>query len=102
MTVQAALRSGVGLLTAFVPESLVPEYAARFPEAMWIGMPQTSAGGISLAGAPFVLEKLARATALVIGPGLGAEAETLAAIQSIVRQTNAPLDGSVFPKLSPV
>jgi len=92
MTVQAALRSGVGLLTAFVPESLVPEYAARFPEAMWVGLPQTSTGGISSSGVPWFLEKLPRATALVIGPGLGAEAETLAAVQTIVRQTdNSPL-----------
>ena len=91
MTVQAALRSGVGLLTAFVPESLVPEYAARFPEAMWVGMPQTSSGGISSDGIPKLLEKLPRATALVIGPGLGAELETLAAVQDIVRQISVPL-----------
>ena len=90
MTVQAALRSGVGLLTAFVPESLVPEYAARFPEAMWVGLPQTAQGGISSAGIPRVLEKLPRATALVIGPGLGAETETLATVQEYVRNTNIP------------
>ena len=88
MTVQAALRSGVGLLTAFVPESLVPEYAACFPEAMWVGMPQTTSGGISPAGVPLLREKLSRATALVIGPGLGTEPETLAAVQAIVRNTN--------------
>lgn len=90
MTVQAALRSGVGLLTAFVPESLVPEYAARFPEAMWVGLPTTAQGGISAAGVPQLLEKLPRATALVIGPGLGAEAETLTAVHNIVRNTNIP------------
>ena len=91
MTVQAALRSGVGLLTAFVPESLVPEYAAHFPEAMWVGMPQTAQGGISAAGAPQLIEKLPRATALVIGPGLGSEAETLAAVQTVVRAASIPL-----------
>ena len=90
MTVQAALRSGVGLLTAFVPESLVPEYAARFPEAMWVGLPQTASGGISVAGVPLLLEKLPRATALVIGPGLGADPATLAAVQEVVRNTNIP------------
>jgi len=34
MCVQAALRSGVGLVTAFVPESLAAAYAARLPEAI--------------------------------------------------------------------
>ena len=37
MTVRAALQSGCGLLTVFVPESQVTSYAAVDPEAMWIG-----------------------------------------------------------------
>jgi len=98
MTVRAALRSGVGLLTAFVPESLVPEYAARFPEAMWVGLPQTLQGGISGAGVPLLLEKLPRASALVIGPGLGAEPETLAAVREIVRNRNIS-QGADDPKV---
>ena len=91
MSVQAALRSGVGLLTAFVPVSLVPEYAAKFPEAMWVGWPETATGGLATAGVKLLLEKLPRATALAIGPGLGAEAETLAAVQEIVRAATVPL-----------
>ncbi|MDI1320810.1 MAG: NAD(P)H-hydrate epimerase, partial [bacterium] len=91
MTVQAALRSGVGLLTAFVPASLVPEYAAKFPEAMWVGWPETSAGGLAATGVELLLEKLPRATALAIGPGLGAEPETLSVVEAIVRNTNIPL-----------
>lgn len=91
MTVQAALRSGVGLLTAFVPASLVPEYAARFPEAMWVGCPESEAGGLTPALAALVSAKAARASALVIGPGLGATPETIAAIQPVVRNTNIPL-----------
>ena len=91
MSVQAALRSGVGLLTAFVPASLVPEYAAKFPEAMWVGWPETPTGGLAAAGVKLLLEKLPRATALAIGPGLGAEPETIAAVQEIVRATTIPL-----------
>ncbi len=91
MTVQAALRSGVGLLTAFVPASLVPEYAAKFPEAMWVGWPGTTAGGLSVAGTKLLLEKLSRATALTIGPGLGVEAETLSVVREIVRAATVPL-----------
>ena len=91
MTVQAALRSGVGLLTAFVPASLVPEYAVKFPEVMWIGWPETPTGGLAAAGVKLLLEKLPRATALVIGPGLGSEPETLAAVQEIVVAATVPL-----------
>ena len=63
MTVQAALRSGTGLLTAFVPESLVPSYAAQFPEAMWVGLSESPVGGMTPAGRSRILEKLSRATA---------------------------------------
>lgn len=90
MTVQAALRAGVGLLTACVPASLVPEYAARFPEAMWSGFPDED-GGLTPAAVPMILEKVVRATALVLGPGLGAAPATLAATQAIVRNTNIAL-----------
>lgn len=90
MTVQAALRAGVGLLTACVPASLLPEYAARFPEAMWSGFPDED-GGLSPAAVPHILEKAARATALVLGPGLGAAPATLAAVEEIVRNTQQPL-----------
>ena len=89
MTVLAALRSGVGLVTAFVPESLAPAFAARAPEAMWIGWPETAEGGLALAGHYLMRERLGRATALTIGPGLGREPETLALVRDIV--ANAPV-----------
>jgi NAD(P)H-hydrate repair Nnr-like enzyme with NAD(P)H-hydrate dehydratase domain len=44
LAVRAALRSGVGLVTAFVPEKLVPEYAAVHPEVMWVGCPDQQRG----------------------------------------------------------
>jgi len=91
MTVQAALRSGVGLLTACVPASLVPEYAARFPEAMWVGFPEGESGGLTPAGLNLLREKAARATALVVGPGLGAAPETLDAVAAILRDTQNPV-----------
>ncbi|MBA3849185.1 MAG: NAD(P)H-hydrate dehydratase [Opitutus sp.] len=87
MTVQAALRSGVGLLTACVPQSLVPEYAAKFPEAMWAGFPEGGHGGLAPAAVEVIRERSARATALVLGPGLGAAPETLAAAEGICRIT---------------
>jgi NAD(P)H-hydrate epimerase len=91
MSVLAALQSGAGLVTAFVPESLVPAFAARAPEAMWVGWPETPAGHLALEGEHLLRERLGRATALVAGPGLGREAETLALIRSVVAQSAVPL-----------
>ena len=91
MTVLAALRSGVGLVTAFVPEPLVPAFAARAPEAMWVGWPQTPEGGLALEGEHHLRARLDRATALVIGPGLGREAETMALARSVVAKSRVPV-----------
>ncbi|MBM3856054.1 MAG: NAD(P)H-hydrate dehydratase, partial [Verrucomicrobia bacterium] len=91
MAVLAALRSGVGLVTAFVPETLAAAYAARAPEAMWVGWPQTPEGGLALEGEHLLRARLERATALVLGPGLGREPETLALAASIARHSPGPL-----------
>jgi ADP-dependent NAD(P)H-hydrate dehydratase / NAD(P)H-hydrate epimerase len=91
MSVLAALRSGAGLVTAFVPESLAAAFAARVPEAMWVGWPETPEGGLALEGMYLLREKIGRATALLIGPGLGREPETLALAKDIVAQSLVPL-----------
>jgi hydroxyethylthiazole kinase-like uncharacterized protein yjeF len=91
LAVRAALRSGAGLVTAFVPERFAPEYAARHPEAMWVGCPETAAGGLGRGTAALIQGRLARATAMVIGPGLGAEAETLAWVADVVASAAVPL-----------
>lgn len=91
LAARAALRSGAGLVTAFVPEKLAPEYAARHPEIMWMGCLVTASGGLAAGTADLVYARSAKATALLIGPGLGADPETLSGIQAIVRNTNIPL-----------
>jgi len=94
MCVLAALRSGAGLVTAFVPESLVPSFAASVPEAIWVGWPETPDGGLALEGAHLLRERLARAgekRALVIGPGIGRERETQVLVGEIVKAHSGEL-----------
>jgi NAD(P)H-hydrate epimerase len=91
MCVRAALRSGVGLVTAFVPESLVPAFAACAPEAIWVGWPETPEGGLALEGMHLLRERLNRATALVIGCGLGSEPETHTLAGEIVKLADVPV-----------
>lgn len=90
MTARAALQSGVGLLTAFVPESLVGSYAAQVPEAMWVGCPETPQGGLALEGLHLLRERASRGTALVIGPGLAREPETMALARDILSALDLP------------
>ena len=91
LAVRAALRSGTGLVTAFVPERFAVEYAARYSEAMWVGCPETQSGGLAPGTVDVVRERLPRVSAVLLGPGLGAAPETLAAVEAIVRITNIPL-----------
>lgn len=91
MATLAALRGGAGLVTAAVPESLVAAFAAQVPEAMWLGLPETPEGGLALEGFGLVREAFGRATAVVIGPGLGRERETIALAAEIVATSPRPL-----------
>jgi NAD(P)H-hydrate epimerase len=91
MSVLAALKSGVGLVTAFVPESLVPSFAARAPEAMWVGWPEASWTGLTAEGLPLLMQRWGRATALLAGPGMGREASTHEVLKKIVQSAPMPL-----------
>ncbi|WP_246026500.1 NAD(P)H-hydrate dehydratase [Oleiharenicola lentus] len=91
LSVRAALRSGVGLVTAYVPERLAPEYAARHPEAMWVGCPETTAGSMAAGTVALIRERLSRATALLVGPGLGAESETIGWVANLAADSSVPL-----------
>ncbi|QYY35629.1 NAD(P)H-hydrate dehydratase [Ruficoccus sp. ZRK36] len=91
MSVKAALSSGVGLLTAFAPESLCAQYAAAVPEAMWVPWPETPEGGLALEGWHLLQERLPRADAILCGSGIGREPETLQLVKDLVERTELPL-----------
>jgi NAD(P)H-hydrate epimerase len=65
-------------------------FAARAPEAMWVAWPETPSGGLALEGEHLLRARIDRATAIVIGPGLGREAETLALARSVVESARVP------------
>ena len=91
MSAAAALQSGVGLVTALVPESLAAAYAARWPEVMWCGCPETPDGNIAMESGMLLASRMERATALLIGPGLGREAETMTFVADTIERARVPL-----------
>lgn len=74
----AALRAGAGLVTAAVPEGVLPLVAGVTPELMTIPMAQGVKGEMTAANldAQKVEDLLARTTVMAMGPGLGQEPET--------------------------
>lgn len=72
---EAAYRSGAGLVQLAIPASIHAAVAGEVPEATWILLPH-STGVIASDAAEVLAENLERATALLIGPGLGTESTT--------------------------
>jgi NAD(P)H-hydrate epimerase len=91
MTVLAAVRSGVGLVTAFAPASIVSGLAARVPEAMWVPWPESANGTLNPRGLTLLLERVKDATAVLAGPGFGRDRNTELLTQEIVRQIECPV-----------
>ncbi|MGH9318264.1 MAG: NAD(P)H-hydrate dehydratase, partial [Vicinamibacteria bacterium] len=90
MAAEAALRSGVGLVTVASATSAIPMMAPRLPEAMWEPLPETKRGAIAFAARSRLLELLRDRSALALGPGLGLEDETVRLVQEIVNASEIP------------
>ncbi len=91
MAVQAAVRSGAGLVTAFAPASVASALAAQVPEAMWIPWPETRNGTLSPHAMPLLLDRIDAATALLVGPGMGKDRNTEILTQEIVEDVEIPI-----------
>lgn len=91
MSVLAAVRSGVGLVTAFAPASVAATLSAQVPEAMWVPWPETENGTLSPRAMPLLYERLEQATAVLAGPGLGKDRYTERIAQDMVKHVEAPL-----------
>ena len=72
---KAAYRIGAGLVSLAIPASLHGTLAGHFPEATWVLLPHEM-GSIASGAADVLMKNLERATALLVGPGLGLEDTT--------------------------
>jgi len=91
MSVQAAVRSGVGLVTAFAPASVAAALSAQVPEAMWIPWPETNNGTLNPKAIPLLLDRIGKATAVLVGPGMGQDRNTELVAQEIVKLVELPV-----------
>lgn len=91
MSVQSAVRSGVGRVTAFAPQSVAASLAAQVPEAMWIPWPESENGTLSPRALPLLMQRLSSATAVLMGPGMGRDRNTEQLAQEIVSQVMLPV-----------
>lgn len=86
----AAYRVGAGLVTMAIPEPLHPALAGHLPEATWILLPHEH-GYISETAIGPLLNNLGRATAILLGPGIGDKATTKIFIEQILPNFQLPI-----------
>lgn len=91
MTGIAALRSGAGLVTLWLPKSLQRSVVGKFPELMTEFLPETEEESSAKAGAERVIPQLDQADALVLGPGLTTHPSTRRLIWELVRRSPVPV-----------
>jgi NAD(P)H-hydrate epimerase len=90
MASEAAARSGAGYVTACVPASLNLVFETRLLEVMTVPLPDRN-GSLELGGAEAVLERAERSDALVLGPGLGRQADAFELARRVAQQAALPL-----------
>jgi NAD(P)H-hydrate epimerase len=91
MTGMAALRSGAGLVTVWLVESLQRDVVGKFPELMTESLPETPQGSLAREAAERVLAQAGQADALVVGPGLTTQQPTREAVRELVRRSPVPV-----------
>ncbi len=90
MAGEAALKTGAGLVTLFVPESLNIAFEANTLEVM--SQPfQDIDGFLTAKDSERILNELENKDALAIGPGLGQHPETLKLIETLIKECNIPM-----------
>jgi ADP-dependent NAD(P)H-hydrate dehydratase / NAD(P)H-hydrate epimerase len=87
----AALRSGSGLVTIWLPASLQRSVVGKFPELMTEFLPETEEGASDRTGAEKILSQLSQADALVLGPGMTTHPSTKSLIWELVRRSPVPV-----------
>ncbi len=91
LAADAALVGGAGAAILAAPESLHSILASKLTEVIIRQLPETADGTIAQSALPDIRSLLAWADAVVVGPGLGRNAETDALVRLVVRESPKPL-----------
>lgn len=91
MTAMSALKSGAGLVTLAVAESLNPILENLVLEAMTAPLPETSPGRLGKSALSMLLDLCQGKRCMALGPGLGTLQDTHELVFSLIEQVSIPL-----------
>lgn len=90
LTCKAALRTGVGLLKLYIPESLNYIITTSIPEVVTIPLSELRKGLIGINNFNQIIEESSSSDVIAVGPGCGNTTELLEMIKRIIRETDKP------------
>ena len=91
MAARAAMRSGAGLVTALVPEGISHLVAGASLESMVIGAKETPTGSLSAEIWAEWKNRIDSFDAILVGPGLTRDSQSLTLVRNILRESTVPL-----------
>jgi ADP-dependent NAD(P)H-hydrate dehydratase / NAD(P)H-hydrate epimerase len=91
LSANSAVRTGSGLVTLAVPESLHPIMEIKTTEAMTVPLPDSGNGYLTDDAYSAIEGLLSGKDALAVGPGLGRHPATVALVQTLVKSAALPL-----------
>ncbi|HWP96807.1 MAG TPA: NAD(P)H-hydrate dehydratase [Syntrophomonadaceae bacterium] len=91
MASYAALRSGAGLVTAALPETLLPIVAGGIMEIMTTPLAATAQDAIGIEALPAIENLLGTASICAIGPGMSRYPEARAIVRFVLEHSGIPV-----------
>jgi ADP-dependent NAD(P)H-hydrate dehydratase / NAD(P)H-hydrate epimerase len=91
MIARAAGRMGAGLVVVAVPGSILPVVQGSSTESVYLPLPETADGTVTIDALPRVLEALERADAVAVGPGLTQHDDTSWFVRDLIRAAPTPI-----------
>ncbi len=91
LAARAAVRGGAGLVTAAVPDSLVPLVDGGSWESMTVGLSETPEGELAVGATRDLQRLLEKKSAMGLGPGLGVGEGSRSTVTELVSESTLPL-----------
>ena len=102
MVVRGAQRTGCGIVFLATPESAAAAIDLQLTEALVYGVPDNEEGSMTAEALERILEQAGRASAAVVGPGMGTDEEGRRLVEGILREVEIPvlLDADAITNLA--
>jgi len=91
LSIKAALRSGIGMVRAFIPECIYPIAASCVHEAVFTPVKENVYGTVSPGYVEKILEAAQKSEALLLGPGLGLNEDTIELTELLLQKVPVPV-----------